>query len=72
MSNRTVATNTNLSESKGGGNPTSTDEHAKATAGSVTPVVSVSGNAIQIHADCAIWDTVANKFLNTNDVKRNG
>lgn len=68
MSNRNVASNTNLSVAAG--HPT--DEHSKPTSGSVTPVVSVSGNAIQIHSDCAIWDTVANKFLTTNDVKRNG
>jgi hypothetical protein len=48
------------------------DEHAKAHAGSVFPVVAISGNAIEIWSDGAIWDTVANKFLRPEDVKRNG
>jgi len=68
MASRTIAANTNLSQSVGH----TTDVFSKAHSGSPFAVQSVSGNAIQIHSDGGVWDTVANKFLQDKDVKRNG
>lgn len=67
MSTRTLPANIGLSQANG-----HTDSASKAHAGSPFAILAVTGNAIQIHADGGIWDTVANKFLTTNDVKRNG
>jgi hypothetical protein len=48
------------------------DEHAKPVAAAAFAQKAASGNAVEIWSDGAIWDTVANKFLTTNDVIRNG
>lgn len=70
MSTRTtsnIPASTNPSKSSGG-HPN--DEHAKAHAGSAFAQVAVSGNVIEVWADGAVWDTVANKFLTPDNLKR--
>jgi hypothetical protein len=64
-----IPANTNPSKSSGGH---ANDEHAKPIGPSPFAQKASTGNAVEIWADGAIWDTVANKFLTTNDVVRNG
>jgi hypothetical protein len=48
------------------------DEHAKPSGPAPFAQKASTGNAIEIWSDGAVWDTVANKFLTTNDLIRNG
>lgn len=70
MSTRATSNNPNnvaVTQAKGGH---ANDTFSKAHSGSPYALQATSGNIIEIWSDGAIWDTVANKFLQDKDLKR--